>query len=137
NYAMSLLRYRTGDIVTLTNETKCLCGRNFPLIKSIEGRTDDMLMTSKGDYIGSASMSVVFELVNNIQEVQIIQNKMDEFIVKVVKLENFNKYDLNLLIDRLKERLGNKVSIKVVFVNQIKRTRAGKFRFIISNIIDK
>lgn len=55
----------------------------------------------------------------------------------MVKLENFNKYDLNLLKDRLKERLGNKVSIKVVFVNQIKRTRAGKFRFIISNIIDK
>ena len=137
NFAMPLLRYRTGDIVTLTNETKCPCGRNFPLIKSIEGRTDDMLMTPEGDYIGSASMSVVFELVNNIQEVQIIQNKMDEIIVKVVKLENFNKYDLNLLKDRLKERLGNKVSIKVVFVNQIKRTRAGKFKFIISNITDK
>lgn len=137
NFAMPLLRYRTGDMVTLTNETKCPCGRNFPLIKSIEGRTDDMLMTPEGEYIGSASMSVVFELVNNIQEVQIIQNKMDEIIVKVVKLENFNKNDLNLLKDRLKERLGNKVSIKVVFVNQIKRTRAGKFKFIISNITDK
>ena len=137
NFTMPLLRYRTGDIVTLTNETKCPCGRNFPLIKSIMGRTDDMLMTPEGSYVGSVSMSVAIELVNNIKEVQIIQNKIDEIIVKVVKLENFNKYDLNLLKDRLKERLGNKVSIKVVFVNQIKRTRAGKFRFIISNIIDK
>jgi phenylacetate-CoA ligase len=134
---MPLLRYRTCDIVTLPDEKKCPCGREFPLVNRIIGRTDDMLMTPEGNYIGSASMSVVFELVNNIQEVQIIQNKMDEIIVKVVKLENFNKYDLNLLKDRLKERLGNKVSIKVVFVNQIKRTRAGKFRFIISNIIDK
>jgi len=137
NFAMPLLRYKTSDMVTLTNETKCPCGRNFPLIKSIEGRTDDMLMTPEGEYIGSASMSVVFELVNNLQEVQIIQNKMDEIIVKVVKLENFNQYDLNLLKDRLKERLGNKVSIKVVFVNQIKRTRSGKFKFIISNITNK
>jgi phenylacetate-CoA ligase len=137
NIVMPLLRYRTGDIVTLTNETKCPCGRNFPLIKSIEGRTDDMLMTPEGNYIGSTSMSMAIELVNNIQEVQIIQNKMDKIIVKVVKLEKFNKYDLNLLKDRLKERLGNKVSIKVVFVNQIKRTRAGKFKFIISNITDK
>jgi len=137
NFAMPLLRYRTGDMVTLKNEAECPCGRNFPLIKSIEGRTDDMLMTPEGEYIGSASMSVVFELVNNIQEVQIIQNKMDEIIVKVVKLENFNKYDLNLLKDRLKERLGSKVSIKVIFVNQIKRTRAGKFKFIISNITNK
>jgi phenylacetate-CoA ligase len=137
NFAMPLLRYRTGDILTLTNETKCPCGRNFPLIKSIEGRTDDMLMTPEGNYIGSTSMSMAIELVNNIQEVQIIQNKMDEITVNVVKLENFNKYDLNLLKDRLKERLGKKVSIKVVFVNQIKRTRAGKFKFIISNITDK
>ena len=137
NLVMPLLRYRTGDIVTLPDEKKCPCGREFPLANRIIGRTDDMLMTPEGNYIGSASMSVVFELVNNIQEVQIIQNKMNEIIVKVVKLENFNKYDLNLLKDRLKERLGNKVSIKVVFVNQIKRTRAGKFRFIISNIIDK
>ena len=137
NFAMPLLRYRTGDIVTLTNETKCPCGRNFPLIKSIEGRTDDMLMTPEGNFVGSTSMSMAIELVNNIKEVQIIQNKIDEIIVKVVKIEKFNKYDLNLLIDRLKERLGKKVSIKVVFINQIKRTRAGKFRFIISNIIDK
>lgn len=137
NIAMPLLRYRIGDVVTLTNETKCPCGRNFPLIKSIEGRMDDMLMTPEGNYVGSAPMSVAIELVNNIKEVQIIQNKIDEIIVKVVKVEKFNKYDLNLLIDRLKERLGKKVSIKVVFVNQIKRTRAGKFRFIISNIIDK
>lgn len=137
NVVMPLLRYRTGDIVTLTNETKCPCGRNFPLIKSIEGRTCDMLMTPEGNYVGSASIGSASTLVNNIKEVQIIQNKIDEIIVKIVKVEKFNKYDLNLYIDRLKERLGNKVSIKVVFVNQIKRTRAGKFRFIISNIIDK
>jgi len=137
NLVMPLLRYRTGDIITLATETKCPCGRNFPLINSIEGRTDDMLMTPEGNYINSVYANMALALVNNIQEVQIIQNKMDEIIVKVVKLENFNKYDLNLLIDRLKEKLGNKISIKVVFVNQIKRTRAGKFRFIISNIIDK
>ena len=137
NFVMPLLRYRTGDIVTLTNETKCPCGRNFPLIKSIEGRMDEMLMTPEGNYVSSAPMSVAIELVNNIKEVQIIQNKIDEIMVKVVKVEKFNKHDLNLLIDRLKERLGKKVSIKIVFVNQIERTTAGKFRFIISNITDK
>ena len=137
NFAMPLLRLRTGDMVTLTNETKCPCGRNFPLIKSIDGRTGDMIMTPEGNYIGSSQMDAAIHFVSNIQEVQIIQNKIDEIIVKVVKLKNFNKYDLNLLKDRLKERLGNKVSIKVIFVNQIKRTRAGKLRLIVSNIIDK
>lgn len=137
NHTMPLIRYRTGDIITLSTENQCPCKRNFPLIESIEGRMDDMLTTPDGQYIGSASMSVAIELVNNIQAVQFVQNTQDEIIVKVMKQEKFNKSDLRLLRNRLKERLGNKVSIKVVFVKQIQRTRAGKFKFILSNITDK
>ncbi|MBA7530933.1 hypothetical protein ES705_23144 [subsurface metagenome] len=66
-----------------------------------------MLMTPEGNYVSWPSMKAVTDSGNNIKEVQIIQNKIDEIIVKIVKLENFNKYDLNLLIDGLKERLGN------------------------------
>ena len=38
-----LLRYRTRDIVSMTNE-KCRCGRTSPRISKIKGRTDDMIV---------------------------------------------------------------------------------------------
>ena len=41
--AMPLLRYRTGDITTLTLEA-CPCGRTSARIARIKGRADDMLI---------------------------------------------------------------------------------------------
>jgi phenylacetate-CoA ligase len=41
--AMPLIRYRTGDITTLT-DAPCVCGRTTARIARIKGRTDDMLI---------------------------------------------------------------------------------------------
>ncbi len=41
--AMPLIRYRTGDITTLT-DAPCACGRTTARIARIKGRTDDMLI---------------------------------------------------------------------------------------------
>lgn len=38
-----LIRYRTRDIVSMTNE-KCKCGRTSPRMSKIKGRTDDMII---------------------------------------------------------------------------------------------
>jgi phenylacetate-CoA ligase len=41
--ALPLLRYRTGDLASLTREP-CSCGRTFARMSRIVGRTDDMLI---------------------------------------------------------------------------------------------
>jgi phenylacetate-CoA ligase len=41
--ALPLLRYRTGDLASLTREP-CACGRTFARMSRIVGRTDDMLV---------------------------------------------------------------------------------------------
>jgi phenylacetate-CoA ligase len=41
--ALPLLRYRTGDLASLTREP-CACGRTFARMSRILGRTDDMLI---------------------------------------------------------------------------------------------
>jgi phenylacetate-CoA ligase len=41
--ALPLLRYRTGDLASLTREP-CVCGRTFARMSRIVGRTDDMLI---------------------------------------------------------------------------------------------
>jgi len=41
--AIPLIRYRIGDIVSITYE-RCSCGRTQPRISKIKGRTDDMLI---------------------------------------------------------------------------------------------
>jgi phenylacetate-CoA ligase len=39
-----LIRYRTGDIVTMTEDQCPHCGRTSPRISKVKGRTDDMLI---------------------------------------------------------------------------------------------
>jgi phenylacetate-CoA ligase len=41
--AMPLLRYRSGDIASLTREP-CVCGRTFARMSAVRGRYDDMLI---------------------------------------------------------------------------------------------
>jgi phenylacetate-CoA ligase len=41
--ALPLLRYRTGDIASLTHE-RCACGRTFARMSPVHGRRDDMLI---------------------------------------------------------------------------------------------
>ena len=41
--ALPLLRYRTGDIASLTRE-RCVCGRTFARMSAVRGRHDDMLI---------------------------------------------------------------------------------------------
>jgi phenylacetate-CoA ligase len=41
--ALPLLRYRTGDLASLTREP-CACGRTFARMSRVLGRTDDMLI---------------------------------------------------------------------------------------------
>ena len=41
--ALPLLRYRTGDIASLTREP-CACGRTFARMSAVRGRRDDMLI---------------------------------------------------------------------------------------------
>jgi phenylacetate-CoA ligase len=40
---MPLLRYRTGDLASVTREP-CSCGRTFARMSRVKGRTDDMLV---------------------------------------------------------------------------------------------
>jgi len=134
NYAMPLIRYKTGDLVTLDENKSCACGRALPLIKSIEGRSDSMLITPEGHSLSPASLSLVFAACPNIHDSQIIQTANDSITLKIVKEKQFNEKDLKNLVDQLKKRLGKVMKIDIEFVQEIARTDAGKRRLIISKI---
>ena len=134
NFAMPLIRYRTRDVVTLSQQEKCPCGRELPLVESIEGRSEAMIVTPEGNWISPTSLAMAFETAANIRESQIIQLRKNKIHVKIIKEENFSKKDLAYITNRLKERVGKNMSIDIEFVDKIERTKTGKFRFIISEI---
>lgn len=131
NYAMPLIRYDVGDTAALSDK-KCSCGRDLQLIDSIEGRVEDIIRTPEGRMVGR--LDPVFKEVHNVLEAQIVQETMDTITVNLVPAEGYTESDSRNLEIALRKRIGHQVKIRVMFVDQIPRTRVGKFKFVMSRV---
>jgi len=133
NYAMPFIRYETGDLGVLSDEM-CPCGRGLPLMKSIEGRTTDILRRDDGGYVSSPGLTVVIKDFRNIKQIQIIQKIIGHVTLKVVKGESYSDKDSELLEQVMKRYLGSNTQIDMCYVDSIPVTPSGKYRFTISEV---
>ena len=69
NDIMPLLNFSTGDLVELSDE-ECLCGRGFPLLKGVDGRTNDIIKTPAGHILHSSFFNKLFSIEKKIQTYQ-------------------------------------------------------------------
>jgi phenylacetate-CoA ligase len=114
------------------SDKKCPCGRNFPVIEQIIGRTDDILITRDGRQIGR--LDPVFKGLKSIKEAQIVQEDHDNIILRIIPGKDYQDNDGQIVVSELKKRLGSNVVIKVRIETLIERTSAGKFRSVISKV---
>jgi phenylacetate-CoA ligase len=135
NSEMPLIRYEVGDWGALadSNRSTCPCGRTLSIIESLEGRSDDLILTRDGRKIGR--LDPVFKGEFPLHEAQIIQESLDEIRVRYVPLKTFNAKHAEELQAAVKERLGN-MQIVLEKVDNIPRGPNGKFRAVISNLND-
>lgn len=131
NKSMPLIRYKIGDNATYTTE-KCQCGCNFPIIKSLEGRTDDLILTVDGNKVGR--LDPVFKGLSGIKETQIIQEEISQLRVILVVSSDFNNADEQKLSDNLKLRVGKDMKIRFEYTDKIPKTKSGKFKSVVSHL---
>lgn len=131
NKTMPLIRYEVGDRASFSGIKSCPCDRNMPILGEVEGRNDDILLLRDGRRIGR--LDPVFKSDLPIREAQIIQDDFELFRVKYVPSTGFSARDLEVLKQRLCDRLGQ---VQIVFesLETIPRTANGKFRAVISNL---
>lgn len=110
--AQPLIRYRTGDVVRVTEE-KCKCGYSGMLFEII-GRSDDMIVVKGLNVFVSAIEKVLQEHLDVIAtEYRILVNKTDPIEDIVIQVEGL-EHDLekNFVIEKmLKNELRNKINI--------------------------
>lgn len=133
NYAMPLIRYDTGDMANLI-EDSCSCGRGSKLLKEIFGRSTDLLKTPEGAIVhGWFFLYLFWEYCQGIKEYQVVQEKIDKITIKIVKGNDFDYGQLN----KIKEIIHSKSKqweVEIKFVSKIDRTKAGKFKFIVNEL---
>ncbi|GJQ22201.1 MAG: hypothetical protein HBSIN02_25560 [Bacteroidia bacterium] len=70
----------------------------------------------------------------HVREGQIVQEALDLIRVKVIPSGNFGQEDVDDITHRVQQRLGDSVKVIVESVDEIPRTKAGKFQAVISKI---
>jgi phenylacetate-CoA ligase len=133
NFAFPLIRYDTGDIAEIESGGKsCTCGCPGKVVKAIDGRIEDYILTPEGNRIGR--MDHIFKDMINIRECQIYQDKIESVVFRVVKGNNYSERDEKQLLDEARKRLGNSINIELSYVDSIEKTARGKLRFVISKL---
>jgi len=129
NNDMPLIRYEVGDRVTLADPaTVCSCGRKLPILKSVEGRNDDSIITPNGCQVGR--LDPVFKADFPIVEAQVIQDAPDHLLVQIVPAPDCNMATEFALKAALAERAEG-MRIDVRRVSCIRRGPNGKFKSVI------
>lgn len=131
NEAMPLIRYDLGD-VAVRGENICGCGRYFPVLNKIYGREDDFIYTPDGKKIGR--LDPIFKGLTSIKMAQIVQQTMNDVEIKVVPGDDYKNTDGEVLKEEMRKRVGDLMSITIVRVADIEKTKAGKFRSVISHV---
>lgn len=131
NLAMPLIRYEIGDSA-IRSDSACSCGKHFPALKAVIGRMDDTIVTPEGRHVGR--LDPIFKGAWGIQETQIVQERIDRLVVRVVRGKDFEPHMAQAVIDELKKRVGEAVTVDLVYVDRIERSSTGKFRSVVSRI---
>jgi phenylacetate-CoA ligase len=134
NYAVPFIRYDSHDIVT-KSDRKCTCNRHLLAIDQIEGRDNDILITPSGKYLIVHNFTGFFQQneITSVQQFQIIQDKADHIVFKLVVTPNFTTSDEKKILQYWSNYIGNDVVIDLDCVAEIPITSSGKRRFIIRN----
>lgn len=127
------IRYRTGDIGVLSGDI-CSCGRGLPLLKDIEGRTTDFIVTSDKKIMHGLSLIYVLREICGIEEFRIVQEEVDLFSVTIVKNSSFISENEETIRKGFKNRIGRDVKIRFNYQQKIEPEKSGKFRYVVSKV---
>jgi phenylacetate-CoA ligase len=133
NHGMPLIRYDVGDVSAVV-EAPCACGMTLPRMAKVTTKAEDIVVTPEGRFISSSTLTHPFKPMIHVEKSQIVQETPGRVAVKIVRRPAYTDADTKRLVAALAERLGPSVSVEVVFVDDIPRGPAGKFRWVVSKV---
>jgi phenylacetate-CoA ligase len=127
------IRYRTGDIGVL-DTAPCSCGRGLPLLKEIQGRSTDFLVTHDGTVMHGLALVYILRDLPEVKAFKIVQETQELTRVQVVAEAPLTPALRNKIAAGFKARLGVAVSIEIEQITAILPEKSGKFRYVVSKV---
>ena len=130
---MPLIRYDTGDIAHFV-DGPCACGRALRRISRIQGRATDVVTTPGGDRLIVHFFTQIFEMIPEIAQFQVRQERLESITVLYVKGRGFE----DAILDRVRHEVAANCvqppEITFTAVDEIPLEQSNKRRFVISQV---
>jgi phenylacetate-CoA ligase len=112
NYAMPIIRYRTGDIGSLS-KTKCECGLPHPILQRLDGRFLGYIYLENGERVNPRRLIHLF-IGKPVEQFQIIQEDLRTLQIRVVPEINIPTNYLEDLKNEFEGFLNNNIRVTVL-----------------------
>ena len=127
------IRYRTGDVAVMDDRV-CACGRGLPMLKEIQGRTTDFVLTQDGAVMHGLALIYILRDLPSVRSFKVVQHsRLRTEVLLVTESGRLEQSLSDHIVDGFKKRLGAMVDIDLKVVNQIAPEKSGKFRYIVSH----
>lgn len=134
NYGMPLIRYQINDCVS-GPAAACGCGRGYPLLPPVSGRTADLLRLPDGSLVpGVALTGRILTVCPRIVKMQVVQESLREFRFRYVPGKDFAKGGAEEIQSALRRFFPQELHWQLEAVEEIPREASGKTRFCISHV---
>ena len=134
NYICPFIRYRTMDMAIKGKNNCNQCGRQFQLLKKIEGRLQEMILTKTNRYISMTAINMHSDVFDNIKQFQFFQEEKGKVFFNIIRKNSYTEKDTEYIYRELNKKLGNDMDLIIHFVDHIPRTKNGKYRFLIQKL---
>lgn len=130
NRSMPFVRYVNGDLISLKSGL-CPCGRKYPLIGKVEGRTADILTFSNGKNLTGPGATLIFKDLK-VDAWQIVQVGPETMEIRVRSSETLPAGQEEYIRRVLAQHLGLECRIMIKYVDALSVTRGGKLKPVFS-----
>jgi phenylacetate-CoA ligase len=134
NRGMPMLRYEVGDMA-VTSDRSCPCGRSWPLIERVTGRTADFLVRADGSLAAGVSLvERTLTAIPGLAQLQIVQDVPGAVRLNVVPDDQYGPAAEKRLVQEIKRVLGPEMRVAVNRRPRLDQERNGKYRFAICRV---
>lgn len=132
NTGMPLIRYKTGDLAEWSLK-KCSCGRNYKLLKKLEGRTTEYLVDCNNNKISLTAFRYSF-YEQHVNSFQFYQDEPGKVFVRIIPEEDFTELDKRNILKTLEEDCDSQIEFCIEKVKSISKKKSGKRELIIQKL---
>jgi phenylacetate-CoA ligase len=133
NHVMPLVRYRNEDLGEALDEA-CPCGRGLPALRSILGRSSDIIRSPSGRLIHGEFFTHLFYEAAGVTRFQVRQTDPERLVISVVAGDVFDDAARSRVERLIREHGDPRFAVEWRRVAEIPAGPSGKYRFTLSDL---